>query len=205
MLEEQIYKFRNKKYNNRLHFYWRVFDDTFMKPWLIRDYDPETIRQRRKLRMSDFNAGKYILKSRRVTGVYAPDELSGKPQEQDSQDRGRITSAFGPGLNHSGSPERPENMAKSVGHKLREDSDEDSAIRNSFGMPTVLDKKPSHGSGVIGSVYQPPLRDDRGASDSPKAADEDERALYSINRNTTNTEEASSARDTGQTKDGFER
>lgn len=61
MLEDHIYKFKNKEYGNRLHFYWRVFDDTFIKPWLIRDFDPETQKLKRKLKYEEFGAGRLNL------------------------------------------------------------------------------------------------------------------------------------------------
>lgn len=72
MLEDHIYRFRNREYSNRLHFYWRVFDDTFMKPWLIRDYDPETHKLKKKLKFDEFGAGKLNLKGQLIQSVIKP-------------------------------------------------------------------------------------------------------------------------------------
>ena len=66
MLEEHVYKFKNRDYGNRLHFYWRVFDDTFLKPWLIRDFDPETQKLNKKLKYEEFGPGRLNLKHQLV-------------------------------------------------------------------------------------------------------------------------------------------
>ena len=69
MLEDHVYRFKNKEYSNRLHFYWRVFDDTFMKPWLIRDFDPETHKLKGKLKYDEFGAGRLNLKQQLIKSV----------------------------------------------------------------------------------------------------------------------------------------
>lgn len=57
-MEHHMYKFKNRIYQNRLQFYWRVFDDTFMKPWLIRNYDPDTHKMNRRLKFKNLESGK---------------------------------------------------------------------------------------------------------------------------------------------------